>query len=101
MNGEIRVQPNSFFNQANGRPANFFIFSKSSEPINFQPNGNINAFVYAPNCTDMSLLPNGYVRGVYWGKYVNLQPNGVIYIDTACLNKFQAKNVRLEQWRHY
>jgi hypothetical protein len=87
------------FNVTNGIPSEVFIFSRSSDPITVQPNGDFAAFVYAPYA-DIAIKPNSDARGVFWGNTVDLQPGNNLFIDVALLDDFRSYQVELTQWRN-
>jgi len=98
LNGDLNVHPNSRINMAEGqRPADFFIFSRSTSEIKILPNADFQGMVYAPYA-DLVVQPSGKVYGVFWAGTTTLQPGGELYIDTSLLNRFPANYVVVEQW---
>ncbi|MCF7839022.1 MAG: hypothetical protein K9N49_10380 [Candidatus Marinimicrobia bacterium] len=98
LDGPLRTQPNHIVNSVAGRPSNFFIFSRSSDEIRIQPNGDFRAFVYAP-LAEIRLAPNNDLYGVFWGRDSLLLPGNVTYIDVDLLDSFLAPRVEIVQWR--
>ncbi len=81
-----------------GRPADFRIFSNSSEDIFIRPNTSFAAFVYAPNA-DVQIQPNHHFYGVIWGNTVRIQPNGPIWVDTSIQDEFLSNRIRFLSWK--
>lgn len=98
LSGEMKMQPNTDINMTAGQPANFFIFSNSTQPVDVQPNGDFRAFLYAP-FADVDLKPNGRMMGVFWGNDITLLPGQDVFVDVSLLDTFVAGQVKLEQWR--
>ncbi len=80
-------------------PSNFQIFSSSTETINWQPSQDFYGTIYAPNAT-VNMQPNGDFYGMIWADLVDIQPNGVIYVDMDAIDSLDSeRDIEKVSWR--
>lgn len=98
LDGEFRMQPNNnaILNVA-GSPMNFQLFSKSSEDLRLQPDGDLIAFVYAPNA-EVQIQPKGNFLGDIWAEKIQIQPDGEIFVDTSIADQFMMNDLEIHAW---
>lgn len=99
MAGQFHMHPNADVVVDSKTPWGFQVYSNSTEEVNLQPNGNLTAFVYAPDAK-INLQPGNSVLGAFWGRLVNVQPgtNGVIWLDTSLSERMLMNNLETHSW---
>jgi len=98
LDGEMNVQTGADINYAEGcGPGDLLIYSKSTEQIKINPNSRFQGLIYAPHA-EVWVNPGGGLYGVIWAGSAQLQPGGMLFIDTALLGRFPANHVVMEQW---
>ncbi|MCH8514610.1 MAG: hypothetical protein LAT83_23555 [Kiritimatiellae bacterium] len=99
MDGRFNIQPNTHVNVKSETPWGFQIYSRSAEDVNLQPNGNLIAYIYAPN-SKIELKPGNKVLGAFWGKSTNVQPgtHGSIWLDTSLTEQMLTNNLETHAW---
>jgi hypothetical protein len=97
LEGGFQTWPNCDIN-VQGNPADFRVFSNSSQMIWLRPKNDIKAFVYAP-FAEIRVWPNANFCGVIWGQSVDLHPNGDIYIDLSLLENIRSSRISIVSWK--
>ena len=99
MDGGFNIQPNTHVTVKSETPWGFQIISRSAEDVNLQPNGNLIAYIYAPN-SKIELKPGNKVLGAFWGKSANVQPgtHGSIWLDTSLTEQMLMNNLETHAW---
>ncbi len=97
LEGGFQTWPGSDINVL-GDPADFRVFSNSSQMIWLRPNNTMKAFVYAP-FAEIRVWPGADFYGVIWGQNVDLHPNGNIYIDLSLLENIRSSRISIVSWK--
>ncbi len=85
-----------------GPPANFWLVSRSDEPLTLYHHGDFKGFIYAPfaRVTLSSFSLKAY--GLLWGKAIDIRADSgpfTFYVDTSMQNLFLSNDVTLLSWK--
>ena len=97
LEGGFETWPGCDIN-VSGNPADFRIFSNSTELIWLRPNNTLKLFIYAPYA-DVRVWPNAMFCGAIWAKDIDLHPNGDVFIDLTLLEKIKSNRISIVSWK--
>ena len=100
MTAGATTMPNSMIIVNPSKPENLQIYSAGTDEIRLQPNNDLVAIVYAPYAT-IGVQPNGDFLGMLWANQLDIQPNGVFYLDEDAVHLFDGDQPLVRAfWKH-
>jgi len=99
ITGKLEAKEESAINHG-GRPTDFYIYSNSSDDIEFKIDSEFRGMFYAPLASiEFKIGSPGY--GMLWGQKVELKDDFLFYVDEALVNSGGGGGAwSLAMWKH-